>query len=116
MWPPVASLLAADDVLVGRLLLEEAAMHHPVDLFLELGWLVALHAGQLGQEAALALLGLEIAQELLARALLVLAQPRDGAVEGARELLRGLLVDVVAGNDAAAPAQIGDLAAAGLER
>src|SRR6516162_1288136 len=71
-------LLAADDVLVGRFFFEETAMHHPVDLFLELGRLVALHAGQFGQEATLALLGLEVAQQLLARALLVLAQPGDG--------------------------------------
>ena len=67
-------LLAADDVRVGRLLLEEAAVHHPVDLLLELGRLVALHAGQFRQHAGLALLRLEVAQQLLARALLVLAR------------------------------------------
>src|SRR5262245_30121932 len=78
-----AGLFAAHDIVVGRRLGEEAALEHPVDLFLELGWLIGLHAGELGKEATLALGRREVAQELGARALLVLGEPFDGAVEGA---------------------------------
>ena len=109
----VGLLLAAHDVVVGGRLAQEAALDHPVDLLLELGRLVAGHAAKLRQQPVLALLGREIAQQLVARTLLVLAQPRDRAVERAAQLGGGLLVDVGAGDDAAAPAQIGDLAAAG---
>src|SRR5262245_25193596 len=79
MW--ACALSAAHDVLVGRSLAQEAALQHPVDLLLELGGLVVLHAGQLRQQAILAQLRLEIAQELGARATLVLRKPFDGAVE-----------------------------------
>src|SRR5262249_49016359 len=75
-----AGLFAAHDIVVGGWLAEEATLEHPVDLLLELGWLIALHAGELGKEAALALLRLEVAQEFGARALLVLGEPFDGAV------------------------------------
>src|SRR5262249_23005242 len=73
----LCTLSAAHDVLVGRRLAQESALHHPVDLLLELGGLVALDAGQLGQEAALAQLRLEITQQLGARAALVLGEPFD---------------------------------------
>src|SRR5262249_52696135 len=105
------ALLAAHHVLIGRRLFQESAVHHPVDLLLELGRLVALYAKQLRQHAGLALLRLEVAQQLFAQAVFVFAQPLHRAIERARDLLRGLVVDIVAGDDAAAPTQLGDLAA-----
>lgn len=61
-----ALLLAADDIRVARLLLQEPTGRHPVDLFLEFGGLVALNAEEFRQHAGLAQLGLEVAQQFLA--------------------------------------------------
>src|SRR6266536_3263738 len=42
----------------------------------------------------------------------MLPQPGDRAVERALQLLRGFRIDILPGDDAAAPPQVGDLAAA----
>ena len=108
--PP--ALFAAHDLAIFRRLFEEAAVDHPVDLFLKFVGLIGLHADEFRHQPALALFRRKIAQHLLARAVFVLAQPRDGAIERAAQFRRGFVVDVIAGDDAAAPAQIGDLARA----
>src|SRR3954454_1724230 len=110
------SVLLADDVVVARLVLQEAAIGHPVDLFLELADLVILHAEKLRHQACLALLGLQVAQQFLARAVLVLAQPFDGAIERATNFLRRSRIAGARRDDAAAPFQIADLARAFLGR
>src|SRR5262249_20907909 len=99
-----------------RRMFEKAALEHPIDFVVELGCGIALYARQFRQQPFAAQLGLEVAQKLRSGASLVLAQPGNGAVERAPDLLSRLLIDLLAGDNAAAPAQIGDLAAARLQR
>src|SRR6516165_1554160 len=74
-------LRAADDLgVIGRFA-QKPARHHPLDSLLELIGLIGLHPDQFGHQAAGALGGLEIAQHLFARAVLILAEPVDGAIE-----------------------------------
>src|SRR5687767_14276512 len=108
-------LLPAYDLAVLRRALEIAALHHPVDLLLEFGRLVTLHVEELRHHAGLALLGRQVPQHLLARPLVIGAQPLDRAVERPGDLACGLVVDVVAGDNAATPAQVAELAAASRE-
>src|SRR5271169_1687524 len=75
------ALLAAHDVAVIGRRFEEAAVDHPVDFFLKFVGLVGLDPDEFGHQPALALLWRKITQHLFARAVLVLAQPVDGAIE-----------------------------------
>src|SRR5580700_1442635 len=94
------ALFAPHHLGIIRRILEKAAVEHPVDFLLELLGAVGLDADQFRHQAVRALLRRQIAQHLLPRAVFVLAQPSDGAVERAAQLRRRVLVDVVAGDDA----------------
>src|SRR6266568_7005867 len=114
--PQPIALLAADYLGVVRRFVEKAPLHHPIDFLFEFIGPVALHADEFGHHAAGALVGSEIAQHFVARAILVLAQPGDRAIKRAAKFCRCLLVYVRAGDGAAAPAQVGKFAGAGGER
>src|SRR5437868_13449097 len=57
-------LSAAHDLFISRRAVEESPPDHPFDGVLELGLLIVLDTCELRQEAVLALLGLEIPQQL----------------------------------------------------
>ena len=109
---PLSPLLGAHGLLVAGRLLQKPTLQHPIDLRLELGGLVGLDAGQFGEKAVFAQLRLQVAQEFGPRAILVLAQPFDRAIERAPQLPRGFFVNILPRDDAAAPTQIGNFAAA----
>src|SRR6516162_4230685 len=91
-------LLAADDLgVIGRFA-QKPARHHPLDFLLELIGLIGLHPDQFGHQAAGALGGLEIAQHLLARAVLILAEPVNGAIERPAQFRSRGFVNIVAGD------------------
>src|SRR3984885_2878205 len=79
------ALFAAHDLAVFRCLAQKAALDHPVDFFLKFLGLVGFDAHELGHQAALALFGREVTQQLFARAIVILAQPVDGAIERAAQ-------------------------------
>ena len=67
------ALFVVHDRRIVRRLLEEAAVHHPVDFLLKFLGPIGLDADQFRHHSAFALFGGKIAQHLLARTVFVLA-------------------------------------------
>src|SRR5262252_7715481 len=110
------TLLGADHLGIVRRLFEKAALQHPVDLLLEFVGAISLDPDELRHHAAGALAGGEIAQDLIARTRLVLIEPGNGTIEPTAQLGCRLFIDIFAGDDATAPAQVTKFAGACRER